>query len=88
MLPVKLLEYVYLGIPSVTPRLMTIEHYFDEKSVAYYKAGDVADLTRAMRDVLGSAERRQALREAAAGFLSRYAWDSMKQDLFKAVDGN
>ena len=29
MLPVKLLEYVQLGIPAIAPRLMTIEYYFD-----------------------------------------------------------
>ena len=87
MLPVKLLEYVYLGIPTVVPRLMTIQHYFDEKSVAYYNAGDVEGMAEAIKEVLGSAERRRALREAAAGFARHYAWDRVKEDLFMAVDG-
>jgi glycosyltransferase involved in cell wall biosynthesis len=87
MLPVKLLEYVYLGIPTVVPRLMTIEHYFDDKSVAYYNAGDVQGLARAIKEVLGSPERRQALRQAAARFARKYAWERMKEELFKAVDG-
>ena len=37
MLPVKLLEYVSLGIPAVVPRLRTIEHYFTDDMVAYYE---------------------------------------------------
>ena len=32
MLPVKLLEYVQLGIPAIAPRLMTIQYYFRGKS--------------------------------------------------------
>ena len=42
MLPVKLLEYVSLGIPAVVPRLKTIEHYFSDDMVAYYEPEDVA----------------------------------------------
>ena len=34
VLPVKLLEYVSLGIPAVVPRLKTIEHYFSDDMVA------------------------------------------------------
>ena len=87
MLPVKLLEYVYLGIPTVTPRLMTIQHYFDEKSVAYDNAGDVQGMAAAMKELLGSPERRRTLREAASAFARRYAWERVKEDLYSAVDG-
>jgi len=39
MLPVKMLEYIALGIPVVAPRLRCIEHYFSEKMVTYYEPG-------------------------------------------------
>ena len=39
MLPVKLLEYVFLGIPVIAPRLRTIQYYFREDQVTYYEPG-------------------------------------------------
>jgi len=36
MLPVKLLEYVSLGIPVISARLRTIEHYFPDDSIRYF----------------------------------------------------
>ena len=44
MLPVKLLEYVHLGIPVIAPRLKAIQYYFSEDQVAYYEPGDVDEL--------------------------------------------
>ncbi|MBI5509816.1 MAG: glycosyltransferase family 4 protein [Deltaproteobacteria bacterium] len=88
MLPVKLLEYVYLGIPTVAPRLMTIQHYFDEESVAYYNPGDVQGMAAAIKEVLGSKERRSALRLAAAAFARAHSWDRVKDELYAAVDGD
>ena len=44
MLPVKLLEYVHLGIPVIAPRLLAIQYYFREDQVAYYEPGDVDEL--------------------------------------------
>ena len=39
MLPVKLVEYVSLGIPAVVPRLKTIEHYFSDDMVSLLRTG-------------------------------------------------
>ncbi|MFP5229775.1 MAG: glycosyltransferase, partial [Acidobacteriota bacterium] len=41
MLPDKLLEYVYLGIPVVAPRLEVIQYYFDETMLRFYEPEDV-----------------------------------------------
>src|SRR6185436_12495376 len=48
MLPVKLVEYVSLGIPAVVPRLKTIEHYFSDDMVSFYEPEDVTSLTDAI----------------------------------------
>ncbi len=86
MLPVKLLEYVYLGIPVVVPRLDTIRHYFGEDSVAFYRPGDLRDLAAALRALLTDPERRRALTHAAARFYETFSWETMKNDLYAAVD--
>ena len=59
MLPVKLLEYVSLGIPAVVPRLKTIEHYFSDDMVAYYEPEDVESLADAIYRLYREPERRR-----------------------------
>jgi hypothetical protein len=49
MLPVKLMEYVALGIPVVAPRLRTISRYFSDDMVAFYEPEDVASLAERAR---------------------------------------
>ena len=51
MLPTKLLEYVFLGIPSITSRTTTIESYFDETMVRFVEAGNVESLVEALCDL-------------------------------------
>ena len=48
MLPVKLLEYVALGIPVVAPRLKTIAHYFRDDMVSYFEPDDVDSMAEAI----------------------------------------
>lgn len=86
MLPVKLLEYVYLGVPVVAPRLPTVRHYFDDNAVAYFEPGNAADCARVLEDVLKSPARRNAMRAASAAFCERYSWERVKCDLYAAVD--
>ena len=51
MLPVKMLEYAAMEIPTIAPRLRVIEHYFDDTSALLYEPDDVDDLARAIRAV-------------------------------------
>jgi glycosyltransferase involved in cell wall biosynthesis len=87
MLPVKLLEYVHLGIAAVAPRLPVIEHYFTEDDVAFYQPGDTDSLAAAITSALDDRERSAARRRAAAAFAHRYQWDTLKRELYAAIDG-
>jgi glycosyltransferase involved in cell wall biosynthesis len=51
LLPVKLLEYVHLGIPVVTSRLPVIERYFAADEVRFFESGDPAAIAEAIEDV-------------------------------------
>jgi glycosyltransferase involved in cell wall biosynthesis len=74
MLPVKLMEYVSLGIPTVVPRLRAIEHYFSGDMVSYYSPDDVQSLADAIHRLYSEPERRRCQAELAAQFLEEYGW--------------
>ncbi len=86
MLPVKLLEYVHLGIPVIAPRLLAVEYYFAEDQVAYYGPGDVDELSACLLRLYQDPAEREALARRSAVFASMFSWKSFQGDLFKVVD--
>lgn len=72
MLPVKLLEYVYLGIPVVAPRLNVITRYFDESMVRYYDPEDVSGMANAIVGLYYDHEARDRQARAAVGFYQKH----------------
>jgi glycosyltransferase involved in cell wall biosynthesis len=81
MLPVKLLEYVSLGIPTVVPRLRTIEHYFSEQMVTYYEPDDVESLSDAIFRMHVDPEARRAQAARARQFLADHGWQRQGTEL-------
>ena len=51
MLPVKLLDYTALGIPTIAARLRTVEHYFGERAVRFFEPGNSGDLAAAIEEL-------------------------------------
>jgi len=86
MLPVKLLEYVALGIPAICSRTATIETYFDDSMVQYFAPGDSLDLRDKILDLHAHPERRKRLAENAKRFLVQHNWNQQKQLYFDLVD--
>lgn len=72
MLPVKLLEYVYLGIPVVAPRLEVISYYFDDSMLRFYEAENVDQMAEAILAMYRSREARERQAQAALGFYKKY----------------
>src|SRR6185436_18957868 len=81
MLPVKLMEYVALGIPVVVPRLRTIQHYFGDDKVSYFEPEDDASLADAICRLHADGEARYRQASAAARFLDEYGWDKQGEQL-------
>jgi glycosyltransferase involved in cell wall biosynthesis len=81
MLPVKLLEYVSLGIPTIAPRLKTIERYFSEDMVTYYEPENVESLVEAVIELHGDSNRCRGQAALARRFLDQYGWERQGEDL-------
>ncbi len=86
MLPVKLLEYVHLGIPTVAPRLPAISYYFDDDAVSFYAPGEAASMADAILRVLRAPAFSHTLVKNAAEFSERFGWQVLQQDLFRVID--
>lgn len=86
MLPVKMLEYVHLGIPVIAPRLHTIEYYFADGQVAYYEPGNADELAACIQRLYLDPMEREELARRSAAFAERFNWETLKEDLFNVVD--
>lgn len=76
MMPVKLMEYVYLQIPVVAPRLQVITHYFDESMIKFYQPEDIEDLARCFFELYHDKKERMSLVNNANKFIEKYNWTS------------
>ena len=85
MLPVKMLEYAAMEIPTIAPRLRAIAHYFDEGAALLYQPDDVADLARCMRAAYDSRARLATLREGLQRFNLRFNWTVMERRYFDMI---
>lgn len=86
MLPVKLLEYVYLGIPVVAPRLQTICYYFPEDCIAYFEPEHADELAAALVRLHSDKGERERLMSRSKAFFNEYSWERMRENLFSVVD--
>jgi glycosyltransferase involved in cell wall biosynthesis len=75
MLPVKLLEYVSLGIPAIVPRLRTIQYYFAEDMVRYYEPESVESLAEAILEVHSKPDLICQQTVRARAFIEQYGWE-------------
>lgn len=82
MLPVKMLEYISLGIPVIVPPLKTVRHYFSDDMVTFFEAGDADSLAEAILSSYRNEPKRLEQAHSARAFLERYGWQRHKQDLF------
>ena len=86
MLPVKMLEYIALGIPVVAPTLKCIRYYFTEDMVTFFEPGNVDSMAGAITALYQDPARRQQQAQNARAFLDRYGWENHKNDLIAMYD--
>lgn len=86
MLPVKLLEYVYLKKPVIAPRLPIIERYFDSGMVLYFTPEDESELTNAIIKLATSPELCSSLTFNAGRFYTKYNWETKQKHYFDLIE--
>lgn len=85
-LPVKILEYIMLGITVITSDLLTVRYYFDEESVYYYDSNNVQKLADAIINLYNDESKRKKLAYNSKSFFQQHNWQISKKTLYSIVD--
>jgi glycosyltransferase involved in cell wall biosynthesis len=85
MMPVKLIEYISLGIPVIATRLATIDYYFGD-FVSLFDPGDYHDLASCLLEFYYKPDKAERLAEEARSFLDRYNWESEEERYSGLID--
>jgi glycosyltransferase involved in cell wall biosynthesis len=86
MLPVKLLEFAMMGIPSISAKLKTVEYYFGNGAVRFFKPGDVSELADAIEQLYRSPELRKQYAETARKVVDHFSWPKQRAEFYRAID--
>jgi glycosyltransferase involved in cell wall biosynthesis len=86
LLPVKLLEYVHMGLPIVASRLPGIASYFGDEDLTSFAPGDEQDLARAIESVCADPAAARERARSATRRLSGIAWESQRARYLSLVD--
>jgi glycosyltransferase involved in cell wall biosynthesis len=79
LLPTKLLEYAWLGIPAVCSRLQAIEAYFPSDALMYAVPGDPADFARQVDRLLKQPELAEQQAQHASEIARALAWERFRE---------
>ena len=86
MLPVKLLEFAMMGVPAISAKLNTVEYYFGNGAVCFFKPGDVNELAQAIERLYRSPELRKQLAETASKVVDHFSWPKQRTEFYRAID--
>jgi glycosyltransferase involved in cell wall biosynthesis len=78
-LPLKLVEYTCLGMPSIAVRSAAIEHYFCPDECMFFDSGDVQALARLIDSVVENPDCLIEYRRKLEGVRERLLWSKEKK---------
>jgi glycosyltransferase involved in cell wall biosynthesis len=86
LLPVKLMEYVHMGLPAVSSRLPGIQQYFGEDAIWGFEPGSPESLAAAVLAVCRRPEEARARGARATERLAEIGWDRQREQYLALVD--
>ena len=86
MLPVKLLEYVALGMPVIASSTATIRTHFSNEMLAFIPPGDADALAARIVELYRDPTRRSSLAAEADKFTHEHNWPREKTRYYQLVD--
>ncbi|UGS37765.1 glycosyltransferase family 4 protein [Capillimicrobium parvum] len=86
LLPVKLLEYVHMGLPVASSRLAGIERYFTGEELRYADPGSPASLADALAELCADPQAAAARAARAAERMRTLRWDEQRRGYLATVD--
>jgi glycosyltransferase involved in cell wall biosynthesis len=78
-LPLKLVEYISMGLPSVTVRSAAINYYFGEEDCLYYQWDDPESLRALLDKIAGNPDMLLPYRQRTIGLREKFSWLKEKQ---------
>jgi glycosyltransferase involved in cell wall biosynthesis len=85
-LPLKLLEYTCLGLPSITVRNAAVAHYWRPDECIYFMAGDATQLASLLDMLAETPDRLLEYRERLAAARHRFLWSTEKTRYVAMLD--
>jgi glycosyltransferase involved in cell wall biosynthesis len=89
-LPLKLVEYVVMGLPVVTIRSAAISYYFKDEDCIFYQWDDPESLRAAIDGLVEDRQRLLHYRERSVAIRHRFLWSGEKQryiELLRELSG-
>ena len=87
LLPVKLLEYVHMGLPVVASRLPVVQRYFGDDELRFFEPGNPRSLADAIAEVIRDPAAAVERAARAAERLADIAWDGQRAGYLDCVRG-
>lgn len=82
----KMYDLVAMRRPVITSRTRSVEAYFSDEALLYFRADDPEDLARAIRELFAHPERGQELVEHAAEEVEPYRWPRQREQYQRYVE--
>jgi glycosyltransferase involved in cell wall biosynthesis len=86
MLPVRLLEYVAMGLPSVCSRVGTVESYFDDTEVSFYDHNSPEQLAKNIVRLYRNPSLRDRMAQKAIKAFRSCEWPRMQKRYYRILD--
>lgn len=86
IIPVKLLEFIQMGVPVIATRTKILSKYFSEKSLYFLKKNTVEEFTQAVLTLRKNSQLRSSFSNEAKKYLEKNNWIEEEKRYLKLIE--